>query len=125
MKEKNGKERQGKKPGLKRRGIQSLLRSGNKKKNVRKDRKRKKGADPRKVRKESTRSFSESSEKFFRSPEKYQSFEKFIIHAGDICDKIKKIKKFLENEKFKRGMSLNTGREKAADPYASGKIRAA
>ena len=70
MQEKNGKERLRKKPGLKPRGIQSLLRSGNKKKNVRKDRKRKKGADPRKVRKESTRSFSESSEKFFRFPEK-------------------------------------------------------
>ena len=107
MKEKNGKERLGKKLGLKRRGIQSLLRSGNKKKNVRKDRKRKKGADPRKVRKESTPIFLRKFREIFQIPGKMiKALKNFWLTAGDICDKIKKIKKFLENEKFKRGMSL-------------------
>lgn len=35
-----------------------------------------------------------------------KALKNFWLTAGDICDKIKKIKKFLENEKFKRGMSL-------------------
>ena len=35
-----------------------------------------------------------------------KTLKNFWLTAGDICDKIKKIKKFLENEKFKRGMSL-------------------
>ena len=35
-----------------------------------------------------------------------KALKNFRLTVKDICDKIKKIKKFLENEKFKRGMNL-------------------
>lgn len=49
----------------------------------------------------------------FRIPGKMiRALKNFRLTAGDICDKIKKMKKFLESEKFRRGMGLILGEGK-------------
>ena len=64
-------------------------------------------AEPPKYMKRKNPAFLRRLGEIFRIPGKViGSLKKFWLTAGDICDKIKKIKKFLENEKFKRGMNL-------------------
>lgn len=51
--------------------------------------------------------FLKKIREIFRIPGKIgRALKNFRLTAGDICDKIKKIKEFLESEKFKRGMRL-------------------
>lgn len=51
--------------------------------------------------------FLKKIREIFRIPGKIgRALKNFRLTAGNICDKIRKIKEFLESEKFKRGMRL-------------------
>ena len=51
--------------------------------------------------------FLKKIREIFRIPGKIgRALKNFRLTAGDICDRIRKIKEFLESEKFKRGMRL-------------------
>lgn len=69
-------------------------------------RKEQKGEDPYRMEGKGQRLLGKIKAVFQIPGKIFKAFRKFRLTAEDICDKIKKIKNFLESEKFKRGMCL-------------------